>query len=101
MVGTSILDYSDLGQREQIIEAAHQILEETAKLSPAGKLLQLPPHDSPLNSAGYLLAMALHKQWTKHLNLQKLEVRAPQLQAMGLRNVISTGLERFSKRRAL
>ncbi|CAE7567241.1 RPAP3, partial [Symbiodinium pilosum] len=66
VVGTCILDYSDLEQRKQIINVAHRILEETSKLAPAGKLLQLPHHDSPLNSTGYLLAMALHKQWTKY-----------------------------------
>ncbi|CAE7191376.1 RPAP3 [Symbiodinium sp. KB8] len=98
VVGTCILDYTDLEQRKQIIEAAHQILDETSKLSPAGRLLLLPPHDSPLNSTGYLLSMAMHKQWTKYFFDPKFAGREVQVGVASLQtyNPLATNASTLS-----
>jgi len=39
---------------------------EQRRICPAGKLLLLPPHDTPMNITGYFLATGLHKKWTKY-----------------------------------
>mmetsp|Transcript_101092 Transcript_101092/g.294350 ORF Transcript_101092/g.294350 Transcript_101092/m.294350 type:complete len:493 (-) Transcript_101092:28-1506(-) len=64
--GTCIMDTDDLEMRKAIIKGAHDMLDATSRLTPAGQLLLLPPYDTPLNYTGYFLAMALHKQWVQH-----------------------------------
>jgi hypothetical protein len=42
------------------------------RIAPAGKLLLLPPHDTPINVTGHLLAMLLHKKWITYFFSQDL-----------------------------
>ncbi|CAK9081292.1 Hypothetical protein SCF082_LOCUS38710, partial [Durusdinium trenchii] len=65
--GSCIMDYDKQPQvQSEIIKQSHQMCEMTGKMAPAGKLLLLPPHDSPMNITGYTLAIGLHKKWTQY-----------------------------------
>ena len=65
--GSCVMDFD--GQPEavsKIIDGSHEMCKMTERICPAGKLLLLPPHDTPMNITGYFLATGLHKKWTKY-----------------------------------
>lgn len=71
--GTCIMDFDGNSEAvSQVIKASHEMCETTERIAPAGKLLLLPPHDTPINVTGHLLAMLLHKKWTTYFFSQDI-----------------------------
>ncbi|CAJ1385095.1 unnamed protein product [Effrenium voratum] len=65
--GSCIMDYD--GHPEavaKIIEGSHEMCQQAERLMPSGKLLLLPPHETPMNITGHFLAMGLHKRWARY-----------------------------------